>query len=70
MFVDFKYFCLNVNLKGLVYCLAKNNGRNSIFKVARRYRNVSIFFFKTGDTTDALDIKACVNPTVFKKKIE
>ena len=30
----------------------------------------SIFFFKTADTTDTLDIKACVNPTVFKKKIE
>ena len=28
----------------------------------------SIFFFKTADTTDTLDIEACVNPTVFKKK--
>ena len=30
----------------------------------------SIFFFKTVDITDTLDIKGCVNPTVFKKKIE
>ena len=28
----------------------------------------SMFFFKTADTTDTLDIKECVNPTVFKKK--
>ena len=30
----------------------------------------SIFFFKAADTTDTLNIKAFVNPTVFKKKIE
>ena len=38
-----------------IYCRAKNNGRNSIFKVARRYRNVRLFDFILGVMVDMVD---------------